>query len=157
MSADQVVIGIDVMIEMHLRPFCAAVAGVAFATEMPVVGIVFLVAADAHGIELVGERVFAMAVPAAQGCVFAVQHEARVSRVVEAGVIPARRRVAASAMLTAAPAVRIVVLMATEAGRRRALECMIGMAVKAGCISMSAEQGKAGRVVVEFDGGPFFR
>jgi len=157
MRADQRVAGVLAVVEVNVRPAAAGMAGFTALTEVSFVVVVFTVAGDAGHIELIGERIFAVAAVAALLGVLAVEYEIRIAVVVETGVVPALRVMAVAAFIAAAAIVCVVFRMAIETFRRRALEGIVGMAVEAGGLLVLGGQGIPGGVVIEFDVQPLRR
>ena len=121
---------------------------------MAVVVVVFEVARDTRHIHFIVERVLAVAVAAAQLRMLAVERKVRVTRMIELRVVPAGRRVAVAAFLSAAPVVRVVFGMAVEARGRRADKRLVFMATGTLGFRVLADQREAGGFVIEFDVGP---
>ena len=148
-SAKQSVPGVDVMVEMDLRPTGTRVAGLARFAEVTLVVVVFTVTADAFHRELVRERVLAMAGVALLLGMLAIEQEAGIAIVVEARVIPAHGAVAIAAVVATATVVGVVLGVAAKARRRGIGERVVRMAVEAGRFLVFADQRIAGGVVVE--------
>lgn len=155
--ADQRVARILAVVEAHFRPTAAGVAGFAALAEMPVVIVILAMAGDAGHVELVGERVLAVAALATLLGVLAVEHEIRIAIVIEARIVPAPRAVAVAAFIAAAAIVRIVFCMTVVAFRRRVPERVIGVAVEACRFLVLADQRVPGCIVVELDVQPLRR
>lgn len=151
MRAVQVVIRVPVMVEGDRSPVVADVTGIAAGSEMAVVIVVVAVTGHAGGLELVGERVVAVAIAAAQLPVVAVQDEVGVARVAETGVVPSCRAVTILAFSPALAVMRVVFGMTREARRRCALERVVLVTIEAGRIGMIANQLKSRGVVIEAD------
>lgn len=154
---DQRVAGILAMVEVNVRPTATGVAGFAALTEMSFVIIVFAVAGDAGHIELIGERVLAVAAVAALLGMLAVEHEIRIPVVIEARIVPAARAVAVTARIATAAIMCIVLRMTVIALGRCTLERVISMAVEARGFLVLADQGVSGGFVVELDVEPLRR
>ena len=146
--------GINSMIESHFRPAGTRVARIALLAEVAFVVVVFQVAANAFHRELVRERVFAVACIAFLLRVFAVEQEARITIVIKTRVIPAQRTVTVAAFIAAAPIVSIILGMTTETRRRCIRKRVVSVTVEAGRPLVLADQGIAGRFVIELDFHP---
>ena len=157
MRTDQSVFRDFFMIETNLGPAAAGVAGFASFAEMAFVIVVLEVAGNTCHIELIGERVFAVAAIAILFGMLAVQHEIRIAIVIEARVVPAFRAVTVAAIVAATALVCIVLGMAVVALGRCILEGVVLMAVQAGGLQVFANQRITSRFMIEFDVLPFHR
>lgn len=149
--ADERMFGIDVVIEHDGDPFLAHMAGIACVAEVTAVIVVFQMTGYASSLHLIGERIFAVTVVAGQVGMPSLQEKIRVPVVIETGIGPVSRLVAVVALFAAAAVVRVILGVATETGRRRALKSPVFVTVEARCLQMLAEQRVVGRVVIEFD------
>jgi hypothetical protein len=157
MRADQCVFRVFFMIEMDVSPTAAGVAGLTGFAEVAFVIVVLQVAGNTGRIEFIGERVLAVAAGTFLFGMLAVQQEIRVAVVIETGVVPAFRAVTVSALVAAAPFMRVVLGMTVVALGRRVLERVVLMAIEAGGLQVFADQRISGRIMIEFDVLPFHR
>ncbi len=150
----QHVVRVGVVIEEDRRPRLGRMAGLAAGPEVTVVIIVFQVTGNAGDVQFVSERVLAMAVATALLGVFSVECEVRVARMIEFRVVPAGRRVAIAAPLSAATVVGIVFSVAIEAPGWRGLEGLVFVTARAFGLGVLADQRETGGFMVEFGVGP---
>ena len=145
------------VIELHLGPSGADMAGLTLLSEMPLVVVVLLVASDTlHG-QLIGKRVVAMAGVALLLRVPAVEQEARITIVIETGVVTSDRTMTVATLVAASPGVGIVFGVAAVAGRGCVGERIVCVAIEARGSLVLADQGKAGCIVIEFNLEPVIR
>lgn len=127
-------------------------ASLACAAELPVVGVVAAVAADARAGN--GQRIgslLAVARAAQQTLVCAVQRELRLCRVVEAPQSPATWVVALAAIGAEAAAVFVVLCVTVRTRLPGVVECRTQVTLIAGCQSVHAQQRKVCELVIEAD------
>ena len=142
------------MIELHLGPSGADMAGFALLSEMPLVVVVFLVASDTLRGQLVGERVVAVARIALLLRVPAVEQEASITIVIKTGVVPTDRTMTIATLVAAATVMGVIFCMTAEAGRRRVGKRIVCVAIEARGSLVLANQGEAGCVVIKLDVEP---
>lgn len=130
--------GVSGMIEGCRLPFLIAVTGFAVGPEVAVVRVVLLVTGNAGSLESVRKRIVAVAAGAVEIGMATRQSEQRVAIVIEGGVRPINCVVATVALVTTAPVMRIIFLVATHAGGRRILECRVGVTIETACTRVGA-------------------
>ena len=148
------VVRVGVVIEEDRRPRLGCMAGLAGGPEVTVMVVVFEVTGDAGDVQVIGERVLAMTVATALLGVFSIERKVRIARMIEFRVVPAGRRVAIAALLSAATVVGVVFGVAIEARGRRGLEGLVFVATGAFRLCVFADQRETGSFMVEFDVGP---
>jgi len=117
------------VIEVNHLPGLARVAARAVCSVMAVVIVVVEMAAHTARLESVGKRFIAMAFVTDELGVLAEKFEVGVARVVEAGIVPALRRMAVLALVAASTIVLVILCVTAEARGLRVLECWVRVAV----------------------------
>ena len=143
------VIRVDIVIKHDEFKSVWRMASFAFFAEVAVVVVILKMAGNARGTQAVTERVLAVAVTACEQSMFAGQLEGRVTGVVKRRVLPSSRLVTVLTLFPAASSVGVIARMASITGCWRFCECLVGVAVEAGCRLMLSDQLKPRRVVVE--------
>ena len=108
-TAEQFVIGIEVMIEVRLRPGATVVAGVALVAAVGIVLVIFEMtryALHAHG---VFEWILGVAVATGELGMSAKEVKVGIPDMIEARVMPVGRVVAAATLIAAAPVMCVIV------------------------------------------------
>lgn len=124
-------------------------AGFALFAEVTVVVVILKMAGHACGTQAVTERILAVAVTACEQSMFAGQLEGCVTSVVKRRVLPSSRLVTVLTLFPAASSVGVIAGMASITGCWRFCECLVSVAVEAGCRLMFSDQLESRRVVVE--------
>lgn len=153
----ELVLGIPVVIECDRRPVLGNMAVIALLTEMALMIVFLEVTRNAGDFQRVRERILAMTIITSKTHMAAVQRKLGVTVMIETRVVPIRRIVAIFAVFSASSVVGIILLVASEAGRRRQSESVVRMAIQTSDFLVLAEQRVIGRVVVEFDLLPISR
>ncbi len=157
MQARQLVGRVVIVIEERALPFVAAVAALAFAAVMLLMGIVLTVTSIATRIQLVIERRVRMAVGALQFCVFVLQWKSGIANVIEARIVPVARIVAALTLFPTVAVMGVIRLMASVASRRCADKRVISVTVEACRFLMLTKQREVCRAVIEARNTPLSR
>jgi len=140
--------GIAIVIESGRFPALLAMAGFALVSQPALVYVIGLVTGDALGRQFFAVQRRAVTGIALCGGVFAQQWIAGLARVVELG-LPVGRRVAGLALVAVATLVRILLAMTGDAGTRRVLETIVGVAGLAFCFVVLAGEREPGLCVIE--------
>lgn len=157
MTAEQPVIGMDVVIEERFGPLGAGMAGLTLSAPMPVVGVVFTVAGRARRTHFILEWMLRVTVLAGRFHMSAFEGKVRIARVIKTGVMPAARVVAIFTFLAAATTVGVIRFVTCVAIRRGVQESPVGVTIQACCFPVLADERVLSRIVVKCRVRPFGR
>ena len=155
--ASQCIAGSGVMVEAGILPKIVFMTGATIVAEMAVVIVIFQVTAHTRDIEFVRERLFTVTITTDEFTMPAVECKSGVAGMVEAGIGPARRRMAIAALLATAALVDVVLSVAAVTGRFGIQKSLVFVASAALRGGMIADQRVIRRVVVEFHVQPLGR
>ena len=154
MCAVQRMPGVSIMVELHGGPGSADMAGIARVTEMACMVVVFQVAAGTSSIELVRERILAMAIATGQVRMAASQRKPCVTCMIEARIAPSGRRMAIAALLAATSVMGVIFGMAAVAGGPRVPESLVRVAGSAFSVEVVANEREPRGVMIKLDVQP---
>jgi hypothetical protein len=132
-------IRVDIVIERDEFKSVRCMASVARFAEVTVVVVIFKMAGNTSGTQAVTERVLTVAVIACEQSMLAGQVEGRVTGVVKRCVLPTSRLVTVLTFFPAASGVGVIARVASITGCWRFCECLVGVAVEAGCRLMFSD------------------
>jgi len=149
MATEESVLGVSAVIEKWLGPGAATMACVTLIATMGVMLVIFEVAGYTGLIHLVFKRIFRVAVTARHLGMSSEQIKICIASVIEAGVGPVARIVAAATIITTATVMRVVFGVAVDAFGQWLRECTVFVTIETRSLKVFAKQRVVRRAVVE--------